>query len=354
MDDPTIATYDRIASTFAERTFDTISPELAERRAAFARAIVERAPPNRFRILDAGCGPGRDSKWFHEQGFQVIGVDLSEGMLAEARRRVPGVDFQRADLRHLDFPPSSFDGIWCCAALLHLSRSEVPDVLASFRRLLGHGYLGLTVKLGEGEEITDGTDGPGTPRRITYFGRYELELYLERAGFEVRAVAVEQMGTQDPQHPWLGILAQTTLFTPLAGVVAVVMDGDHVLFSERADGRGWNLPAGFIDADEAPDEAVIREVREETGLEIAIDRLVGIYARPRTYRGQPRGLITHAFLCFPTGGTLVPTTEALQHVWLPPATPPTPMSSRHHLEILADALAARTTASAVTLMRRLH
>jgi len=351
-DDPTIATYNRVAAAFATRNFDTIHPDFAAIRARFAEAIVGKAPAERFRILDAGCGPGRDSKWFQERGFQVVGVDLSSGMLEEARRRVPNVEFRQVDLRQLDFCEASFDGIWCSASLLHLPRADVPVVLTNFRRFLGHGYLFVCVKSGQGEEVEKRGYGPGNPRRFTYFSRHEMELYVERAGFVVRDVT-ERQPTPSNSHPWLQIIAQTNLRTPLVGAIAVVLDAEgHVLLSERADGRGWNLPAGFVDATEAPDEAVIREVREETGLEVQIDRLVGIYARPRPYEGVASGLLTHAFLCRPVGGTLAMTKEALQHGWFDPDTLPQPMSSRHHVEILRDALTMRADPKSFPVMRR--
>lgn len=351
MDDPTIATYDRIAVEFARRNFDLTNGRYLD---AFARAVTGNAPAERFRILDAGCGPGRDSKWFRERGFQVIGVDLSAGMLAEARRRVPEVEFRQADLRYLDFPDGHFDGVWCCASLLHLPRHDVPAVLASFRRLLDHGYLFIAVKAGQGEEIEERTYGPGSPRHFTYFTRHELELYVERAGFEVRELW-EGEPTPTARHGWLNLLAQTALRQPLLGAVAVVFDDKgRVLLSERADGRGWNLPAGFVDALEGPDETVVRETREETGLDVEVERLVGIYTRPYRYKGTDWRLITHAFLCRATGGALAPTKEALQHGWFSPDGLPSPMSSRHHVAILNDAVQGRCGQLTLPVMRRIE
>jgi len=137
---PTIATYDRIAAQYAAKSLDT-SPERWQSHQAqltrFAEAVAGRAPPRRFRILDAGCGPGLDCQWFHERGFSAIGLDLSAGMLAEARTRVSGVPFCQADLRHIGFREGAFDGIWCNASLLHLPRADVPNVLRDFRRILG-------------------------------------------------------------------------------------------------------------------------------------------------------------------------------------------------------------------------
>lgn len=351
-DNPTIATYDRIAGRYAERNVDRAW--LADRCDTFAEAIIGRVPPERFRILDAGCGPGRDSRWFHERGFQVIGVDLSAGMLTEARRRAPGVDFRQADLRRLDFPDDYFDGIWCCASLLHLPRADALAVLANFRRMLGHGYLYLSVKLGQGEEVEEAAYGPGNPRFYTYYSRPEVELLLERAGFEVRQVWEIPVAPEQP-HPFLGFLAQTQLQTPLLGAIAVIFDSaGRVLMSERADGRGWNLPAGFVDAAEGPDEAVVRETREETGLDVKIDRLIGVYTWDRIHRhqGVDRCLVTTAFRCQVTGGTLALTKEALQHGWFDPNALPTPLASRHHVAILRDAVAMRDGSLPLPVVRR--
>lgn len=339
----TIATYDRIAGRFAERHQND---DFGGARVAFAHAITGPAPTERFRILDAGCGPGRDTLWFQERGFQVIGVDLSAGMLAEARRRAPGVEFRQADLRDLAFPSGYFDGIWASASLLHLPRAEVARVLESFNRLLGHGYLWLSVKAGHGEAILEQPYGSGNPRRFTYFSRPEIELYVERAGFEVRQVS-EGAPTADNPTPWISVLAQTALHTPLLGAIAVIFDeAGRVLLSERADGRGWNLPAGFVDAAEAPQDAAVRETAEETGLEVQVERLIGVYTHFRRQRPDgppttPGALVTHAFLCRRVGGTLTPTNEALQHGWFPPEALPSPLSSRRHAEIIQDALALR-------------
>ncbi|HLZ06986.1 MAG TPA: NUDIX domain-containing protein, partial [Chloroflexota bacterium] len=141
------------------------------------------------------------------------------------------------------------------------------------------------------------------------------------------------------RHPWVSILAQTTLRTPLIAAIAVVFDAEgRVLLSDRADGFGWNLPAGYIDPDESPEEAVVREAREETGLDVAVDRFIG-YGTSKRFR-RPFGptidgnLVTFAYLCRVVGGTLEPTNEALRHGWFDPAALPSPMSSRRHSDIL--------------------
>jgi 8-oxo-dGTP diphosphatase len=152
--------------------------------------------------------------------------------------------------------------------------------------------------------------------------------------------------TSANQHPWIGILAQTKLDSPLVGAVAVIFDAEgRVLLSERADGRGWNLPSGIVDADESPEEAVVRETKEETGLDVEIIRFIGVGTSRRVYRGfgpTVRGnIVSHAYLCRVVGGQMTLTTEALQHGWFAPDALPSPMASRRHVDLVETGLAMR-------------
>jgi 8-oxo-dGTP diphosphatase len=73
---------------------------------------------------------------------------------------------------------------------------------------------------------------------------------------------------------------------------AVIFDmNDRVLLCQRQDMDLWNLPGGALESGELPDEAVVREVKEETGLEVAVERLVGIYGK------QDRNEIIFVFEC---------------------------------------------------------
>jgi len=81
----------------------------------------------------------------------------------------------------------------------------------------------------------------------------------------------------------------------------------HVLLSHRRDLDLWNLPGGRVELNEAPWDAAVREVLEETGLGVTIEGLVGIYSKPR------RNGLTHCFKGFVTDGTLRVTDEADEH-----------------------------------------
>lgn len=81
-------------------------------------------------------------------------------------------------------------------------------------------------------------------------------------------------------------------------VSALIFDGERVLLAHRRAIDWWNLPGGAVDPGETVDEALRREVREETGLEIEVGQLVGVYSKPLKQE------IVLSFRCRVTGGTL--------------------------------------------------
>lgn len=172
----TIDVYNAMADEYAKKLND-YAPRPEQRK------FISLLPKNAT-ILDVGCGPGRDCEYFVKQGLKVVGVDLSEKLLDIARKRVPGASFLKQDLRALDFPSGSFDGIWACASLHHLKRTETPHVLRIFSRLLkSHGVLFILVKEGKGEaDITESLSS-GLSRHFVYYTLDELTHLLEKAGF---------------------------------------------------------------------------------------------------------------------------------------------------------------------------
>lgn len=105
------------------------------------------------RILDLGCGSGRDSLYFKNLGFDVTAVDGSVE-LCKLASEYTGLDvrcMRFEDLREIGY----YDGIWASASLLHVDRRFLLDVLKKTRDALKQsGYMYAALKNGEGEEVT--------------------------------------------------------------------------------------------------------------------------------------------------------------------------------------------------------
>lgn len=162
-------------------------------------------------VLDAGCGSGRDANYFAAQGFKVTGIDLSTGLLSYAREHAdPGAKFLEMDIRAITLP-DTFDGIWACASLLHLTREEIVPVLHKFHSLLTtNGTLFLLMKEGTGEKlITSGTIA-GDTRFFTYYSGEELKKLLTDAGFTVTDQYTwdqKDRNAERPHEVWISTFA---------------------------------------------------------------------------------------------------------------------------------------------------
>ena len=121
------------------------------------------------------------------------------------------------------------------------------------------------------------------------------------------------------------------------GTACVVVNNEgEVLLSQRGDLKFWNLPGGRLDAGEMLQHAAAREVLEETGIEVEIERPVGLYYTTRWQR------LNVVFKAYPVGGTLLGKThETLDNRWFSPDALPEPLSEVSRIRI-ADALSGET------------
>jgi SAM-dependent methyltransferase len=95
-------------------------------------------------ILEVGSGTGRDSKFFQDQGLETVCIDLSPAMVALCKQK--GLNAYVMDMLDINFPENSFDAIYCLNSLLHLKKTEFPEVLNHLDMLLkpqGLVYIGL-------------------------------------------------------------------------------------------------------------------------------------------------------------------------------------------------------------------
>jgi ADP-ribose pyrophosphatase YjhB (NUDIX family) len=133
-----------------------------------------------------------------------------------------------------------------------------------------------------------------------------------------------------------------TLRLSVSAVVRREPGGSDLLLMRRRDNGRWGLPGGYVEPGESVAEAAAREVREETGVEIELGRLVGVYSDPsRMVIAYPNGDRVHAVnLCFDARALRAgePTTpwETLETGWFPLAALPEPFVPVHAVRV-ADA-----------------
>ncbi|HKH48381.1 MAG TPA: class I SAM-dependent methyltransferase [Thermoanaerobaculia bacterium] len=132
--------YDSAAEAYAEHLAAELTGKPLDRHLLnrFAEDLRGRGL-----VADVGCGPGHVARYLHEQGVDVVGIDLSPEMIAVARRLNPGLSYQVGDMRRLDLPDAALAGVVAFYSIVHFEPAELPAVLLEFRRTLAAGGLAL-------------------------------------------------------------------------------------------------------------------------------------------------------------------------------------------------------------------
>jgi len=190
----TLLHYNQHAESFWKGTRDH---DVSQNRDAFLQSLQGTGP---FRILDFGCGPGRDLKVFRELGHEAIGLEGAERFVELARNH-SGCDVWCQDFLKLNLPAGYFDGVFANASLFHVPSQELPRVLKElYVTLKPDGVLFSSNPHGENEEGWSGQ------RYGCYYNWDRWQQLVSAAGFAEITHYYRPPGLPREQQPWLASL----------------------------------------------------------------------------------------------------------------------------------------------------
>jgi ubiquinone/menaquinone biosynthesis C-methylase UbiE len=200
----TIDWYDQNAEEYANLTYQVTPDALLEK-------FISLLPTTPL-VLDAGCSAGRDSRLLKEKGAVVTGLDISKGLLAQAKKRHPDISFIEGNFLDLPFEDNSFDGVWSRASLVHLDRiKDLKQSLKEFYRVLkDKGILHIyTREQTEGKKTALVSDRDTPHKRFfRYYTKDEMKKYLEDLGFVIKKIESHSDPHGRKEIKWLCIFAQ--------------------------------------------------------------------------------------------------------------------------------------------------
>ena len=195
----TIDYYNRNADEYFARTADVNFDALYSR---FLKYI-----PDGGRIMDLGCGSGRDVKWFYDHGYEAFGLDASRELVSKA-----SIEYDIPVCTGLieEWTSSTtFDGVWCCASLMHLDDDALEQFFVNLQyNLKPGGVLFMSVKSG----IETGLDEQG--RYLRNFTEEDVREIINRhSELEVRELWYTEDKLARDTFKWMNVIIENKMDT---------------------------------------------------------------------------------------------------------------------------------------------
>lgn len=186
--------YDRVAEEYARHLASELQNKPLDREllSRFARDVMGRGA-----VCDMGCGPGQIARYLRDAGADVFGLDLSPGMLHQARRLHPDITFRQGNMLALELPDEALAGIAAFYAIVNLPRETLPQVFREMRRVLKPGGL-LLLGFHVGDEILHPDHLWDCPVSMNFYFFAPLRI---REDLEAAGLVVEELMERGPYAP---------------------------------------------------------------------------------------------------------------------------------------------------------
>ncbi len=175
--------YDRVAEEYARHLYDEL------RRKPLDRELLDRFA-DRVRgkglVCDLGCGPGQVARYLHDKKIEICGVDVSAGMIEQARRLNPDIEFTQGDMLALKVPNESWAGVAAFYAIVNFPPTDLAAVMRELNRVLRPGgSMVLSFHIGEQIEHVSDLWGCAVSLDFYFLGVERVTADLLAAGVEI-------------------------------------------------------------------------------------------------------------------------------------------------------------------------
>lgn len=186
--------YDRLAAEYALRIYGELQHKPLDRELLNRFAAAMRG---RGEVCDLGCGPGHVARYLRDAGVTVFGLDLSAGMLEQARKLNPDIVFREGNMMALDLLDETLAGIAAFYSIVNIPNECLPLVFREMKRVLQPGgQLLLAFHMGDGTVHEQELWGHPITMDFFFFQPPEIQRHLEAAGF-----AIEEISEREPYPP---------------------------------------------------------------------------------------------------------------------------------------------------------